>query len=110
MARPEQHSHLPRGDEARTQTELDHRRFHRLPARAPSKPNSRHPHHAATETNRVIRRLADRAEFALLLNQFRDEAGPAGLMRRAEAGAAVAMKVFVKPITILIALVVECSG
>jgi hypothetical protein len=29
----------------------------------------------------------DRAEFALLLNRLRDERGPAGLMRRVQAGA-----------------------
>jgi hypothetical protein len=38
----------------------------------------------------------NRSEFALLLNQFRDETGPAGLMRRTQSGANVAVKIFVK--------------
>ena len=41
---------------------------------------------------------ADGAEFALLLNQFGDETGPAGLMRCAEPGADVAVKIFVKQV------------
>ena len=44
--------------------------------------------------------LYDRATGALLLDQFRDEAGPTGLMTRAESGAGVAMEVLVKPIEI----------
>src|ERR1700687_2785555 len=99
MARSEQHSHLSGRDQAREQTELNHRRFHRLSARASPKPHPRHPHHAAAATKRVISGSADRAALALVLNQFRDEAGPAGLMRRAETGADVAMKIFVEQIT-----------
>jgi hypothetical protein len=38
----------------------------------------------------------NRSKFALLLNQFRDETGPPGLMRRAEAGADIAVKIFVE--------------
>jgi hypothetical protein len=45
--------------------------------------------------------------LALLLDQFRDEAGPAGLMRRPEAGASVAVKIFMEPIAIVIALLIQ---
>src|SRR4029077_819430 len=41
-------------------------------------------------------------ELALLLDEFRDEAGPAGLVRRAEAGAGIAMKIIVKQIAMSI--------
>ena len=51
---------------------------------------------SATE---LIALFRDRAEFALLLNKFRDERGPAGLVRRAEARADVAVKIFVKQVT-----------
>jgi hypothetical protein len=51
--------------------------------------------------------LLNRTVLALLLDEFRDEAGPAGLMRRSEAGAGVAMKVFVEPIAALITVVIE---
>ena len=43
-----------------------------------------------------LRLFCDGPEFALLLNEFRDQTGPAGLMRRAEAGAGVAVKIFVE--------------
>src|SRR6202011_3886414 len=99
MARPEQYAHLPRGDQARKQTELNHRRFHRLSPRASPKPHPRDSHHAATAPERVISRSADCSEFALLLNQFRDESGPAGLMRRAETSADIPVEIFVKQIT-----------
>src|ERR1700736_3847782 len=98
MARPEQYAHLPRGDQAREQTELNHRRFHRLSARASSKPHPRYSHHAATAPERVISRSAACSEFALLLNQFRAESGPASLMRRAEAGTDISVKIFVEQI------------
>jgi len=55
----------------------------------------------------LIRFLYDCAEFALLLDEFCDETGPTGLMRRAEASAGVGVKIFVEPITILIALLIE---
>ena len=46
--------------------------------------------------DRRYRSSCDCAEFALLLDEFGDQAGPAGLMRCAEAGADVAVKIFVK--------------
>src|ERR1700730_5181787 len=51
----------------------------------------------------------NRAELALLLNEFGDDAGPAGLMRRAEASAGVAMEVFVKQIPIAVTCLVQTS-
>src|SRR6202022_1791829 len=99
MARPERPSHLPRRDQAREQTELHHWRFHRLPPRPPSKPHPRHPHHAAPAAERLIRGSTDRAELTLLLDQFGDETGPAGLMGRAETSANIPVEIFVKQIT-----------
>ena len=49
----------------------------------------------------------NRTEFALLLNEFCDQAGPAGLVRCAETGAGVAVKIFVKPKAMLILPVVH---
>ena len=46
--------------------------------------------------------------LALLVNKFRNEAGPAGLMRRPEAAAGVAVKIFVEPIAIMITFLIEC--
>ena len=40
----------------------------------------------------------------LLLNQFRDQTGPAGLMTRPQAGAGVSVKIFVEKISLAIRL------
>src|SRR6266581_4657995 len=48
-------SDLPRSHEARQQTKLNHRRFHRLSSRPSPKPYPRHSHHAPTATKRVSR-------------------------------------------------------
>jgi hypothetical protein len=45
--------------------------------------------------------------LSLLVDEFRDEAGPAGLMRRPETGAGVAVKIFMEPIAIGISRFVE---
>ena len=47
--------------------------------------------------------LCYRAEAALLLDEFRDQAGPTGLMACAQSGAGVAVKIFVKQIVGLVA-------
>src|SRR5882724_11563335 len=47
MARTHRCTHLPGGHQVWQQAQLDHWRFHRLPARTSSKPHSRHPHYAA---------------------------------------------------------------
>jgi len=97
VARPELHIDLSRGDEAREQTELDHRRFYRLLIGASSKPDSRDSHHAAVRSplDRDLLRL-DRAKLALLLNEFCDQSGPAGLVRCTETCTGIAVEVFVK--------------
>ena len=46
--------------------------------------------------------LLDRSELALLLNEFRDQTGPTGLMRRAETGASVSVKILMEQITMSI--------
>ena len=43
--------------------------------------------------------LLNRTVLALLLDEFRDEAGPAGLVRGAEARADVTVKILVKQIS-----------
>src|SRR5258708_6137644 len=63
----------------------------------------------ASDGKSRIKLRADRAEFTLLLNQLRHECGPAGLMRRAEASASVAMEVFVKPVAIAVTCLVQTS-
>jgi hypothetical protein len=47
MARTHRCADLPGRHEIRQQAELDYWRFHRLFVGTPSKPHSRHPHHAA---------------------------------------------------------------
>ena len=44
--------------------------------------------------------FCDCPKLALLLDQFGDKAGPAGLVRSAQAGAVVAMEIFVKQIAV----------
>ena len=51
--------------------------------------------------------LRDRAAFALLLNQLRDQTGPTRLMTGAKPGSGVAVEIFVEPIEIAIVLGVE---
>ena len=48
--------------------------------------------------------LRDRAAFALLLNELRDQTRPAGLMTGAKSSAGVSVKVFVEPVEIPIVL------
>ena len=59
---------------------------------------------------RGLPQLADRAEVALLLDQFSNERRPAGLMRGAQAAAIVAVEIFVKPIELGISRRIECTG
>ena len=47
------------------------------------------------------------AVLALLLDQFRDKTSPSGLMRRAETGTCVTMIIFMEPIAIAVALLIE---
>jgi hypothetical protein len=49
-------------------------------------------------------RSADRPMFALLMNEFCNEAGPAGLMRGTEASPGIPVKIFMEPIAIAITL------
>ena len=41
------------------------------------------------------------------MNKFRNEAGPAGLMRRPQAGTGITVKIFMEPIAIIAALLIE---
>jgi hypothetical protein len=45
--------------------------------------------------------------FALLLDEFGDQTSPAGLMRCPEAGTGFSVKIFVEPIAILVAFLIE---
>src|SRR6476620_9383688 len=49
----------------------------------------------------------DRAKVALLQNELGHEAGPAGLVRRAETRSGVAVEIFVEPEATLITHIVE---
>ena len=48
-----------------------------------------------------LRLFRNRPEISLLLNEFCDQAGPAGLMRRAKTRAGVAVKILVKQISMI---------
>ena len=50
----------------------------------------------------------DRPVFALLMDKFGNETSPARLVRRTQPGTRVAMKIFMEPIAIAVALFIEC--
>ena len=61
--------------------------------------HARHANRNAAGERQETTSAVNRAELALLLNELGNKAGPTALVRRAEAGADVAVKIFVKQIS-----------